>query len=124
MRCNSDSARRIFHKLASIEESYSILLANTEHGAKSESIALSNARGRTMAIDAFSGVDLPPFDRAEMDGYAVSSEDIEGASDQRPVSLEVICSISAGDGSPAEVRRGTCAEIATGAPLPRGADSV
>jgi len=124
MRDNSDNARKIFHKLASIEESYSILLANTEHGTRSESIALSNARGRTMAIDAFSSVDLPPFDRAEMDGYAVSSEDIEGASDQRPVSLEVVGSISAGDGSPAEVRRGTCAEIATGAPLPRGADSV
>jgi len=121
---SSGNARKIFHRLASIEESYSILLANTEHGAKEEQLALSNARGRVLATDVFSGVDLPPFDRAEMDGYAVSSEDIEGASDQRPVSLEVISSISAGDGPSVEVRRGTCAEIATGAPLPRGADSV
>ncbi len=119
-----DKERKIFHKLVSIEESYSLLLANTEHGTKTETIDLSKARGRILAADVFSSVDLPPFDRAEMDGYAVSSEDIEGASDQRPVSLEAICSISAGDSQLVEVMRGSCAEIATGAPLPRGTDSI
>lgn len=54
----------------------------------------------------------------------MASEDIEGASDQKPSSLELIGSISAGDGALLDIRKGCCAEIATGAPMPRGADSV
>ncbi len=119
-----DKGRKIFHTLASIEDAYSLLLENTEHAPLAEQINISHARGRVLTADVFARIDLPTFDRAEMDGYAVASEDVEGASDQHPISLEVIGSISAGDSALLEVRKGSCAEIATGAPMPRGADSV
>jgi putative molybdopterin biosynthesis protein len=118
------AGRKIFHRLATIEEAREILSKSTSNELRTESVRLDDSGGRVLAESVFSEVDLPPFDRAEMDGFAVVSEDLEGASEQKPVRLKVVGSIGAGEPMHREIRRGEGAEIATGAPMPRGADSV
>lgn len=69
-------------------------------------------------------MDLPLFDNSAMDGYAVRAEDVASASRQRPVTLPVVGEISAGSARPFAISAGTAVKIMTGAPIPRGADSV
>jgi molybdenum cofactor synthesis domain-containing protein len=69
-------------------------------------------------------MDVPPFDRAAMDGYAVIAEDTFGASTFEPKTLHCIETVFTGQVPRERVSRGTCIEIATGAPLPDGADAV
>lgn len=79
--------------------------------------------GRVLAVDVTAPIDLPPFDNSQMDGYAVASDDLSGASGELPVSLRVAPHIPAGStGRPLE--RGWAAPIMTGAPIPTGADAV
>src|SRR5206468_11622279 len=66
----------------------------------------------------------PPFARSAMGGYAVIAADTEGASRETPVRLRQLGRIFTGTVSTQIVARGTCAEIATGAPLPAGSDAV
>lgn len=121
---NIKSERRIFHKLATVEDALGLLMKRSAFACGHEAVKLEDAAGRVLAESVVSGIDLPPFDRAEMDGYAVNSEDVESASETRPSSLKVVGTINAGDLPKIALGRGECAEIATGAPLPRGADSV
>lgn len=116
--------RRIFHRLLSVEEARARILSSIRIEQKSEFVKISDSSGRVLARSIVANMDLPPFDRAEMDGFAVSSSDIEGASEQRPVVLRVVGRIDAGEVSLKEINRGECMEIATGAPMPKGADSV
>uniref|UniRef100_A0A7C3J243 Molybdopterin biosynthesis protein n=1 Tax=Candidatus Methanomethylicus mesodigestus TaxID=1867258 RepID=A0A7C3J243_9CREN len=118
------SERRIFHKLATVEDAIELLMERSACACGHESVQLDDAVGMVLAESVTSGMDLPPFDRAEMDGYAVNSEDVEGASETRPSSLKAVGSINAGDLPKIALQKGECAEIATGAPMPRGADSV
>ncbi|HWS88339.1 MAG TPA: gephyrin-like molybdotransferase Glp [Pyrinomonadaceae bacterium] len=85
-----------------------------------ERVALGEALGRVLAEDAFADTDLPPFDRAQMDGYAVRSEDLR----ETPARLRVVGEAAAGDGWRGALRAGEAVRIMTGAPLPAGADSV
>ena len=68
--------------------------------------------------------DLPLFDNSAMDGYAIRSEDVVGASREQPVVLPVVGEIAAGSGRPFAISAGTAVKIMTGAPIPRGADAV
>ncbi len=68
--------------------------------------------------------DLPLFDNSAMDGYAIRSEDLAGASRAQPVVLPVVGEIAAGSGRPFAISAGTAVKIMTGAPIPRGADAV
>src|SRR5919112_2424585 len=85
-----------------------------------ERVALGEALGRVLAEDVFADTDLPPFDRAQMDGYAVRSEDLRGA----PARLRVVGEAAAGSGWRGTLGAGEAVRIMTGAPLPAGADSV
>ncbi|QBI55861.1 molybdotransferase-like divisome protein Glp [Streptomonospora litoralis] len=85
---------------------------------------LLSAHGGVLAEPVASRVSLPQFDNSAMDGYAVAAADLAGASADEPVRLPVVADIPAGDVSAVAVRRGHCARIMTGAPLPRGADAV
>lgn len=89
-----------------------------------ERVRLDDAAGRVAAADVASPIDVPPFARSAMDGYAVIASDTEGASRDHPVRLRQLDRIFTGTVSTQVVTRGTCAEIATGAPLPAGADAV
>jgi molybdopterin molybdotransferase len=87
-------------------------------------VALTAAADRVLAQDVVSTVDVPPFARAAMDGYAVRAEDTSGASRTAPARLRCIEQVFTGQIAAHTVQPGQCAEVATGAPLPEGADAV
>lgn len=89
-----------------------------------EEVDLLEAVNRVLAEDVVAEIDVPPFDRALMDGYAVRSEDTYLAQEDNPVTLKVVGSIRAGDTPDIQVKRGEAVEIATGAPIPKGCDAV
>ena len=85
-----------------------------------ERVALAAALGRALAEEIVADTDLPPFDRARMDGYAVRAEDTKGA----PARLRIAGEAAAGKGWRGTLRAGEAVRIMTGAPVPAGADSV
>jgi putative molybdopterin biosynthesis protein len=90
-----------------------------------ESIALESCLGRVLAEDVRAEVDVPGFDRSNMDGFAVRAEDTYGASEEAPARLRLNDeTIPTGVAPRVEVRPGTATSIATGGMLPRGADAV
>jgi molybdopterin molybdotransferase len=89
-----------------------------------ESVALSHASGRVVATAPAAAVDVPPFDRAAMDGYAVRAEDTFGAGKYEPKVLRVREKVYTGQVPTVTIGAGECVEIATGAPMPSGADAV
>jgi len=80
--------------------------------------------GQVLAEDVYSSLNVPPLDNSAMDGYAVQSRDTRGASRESPRFLRVIGTVSAGSIAECEVEPGTAVRIMTGAPIPKGADSV
>jgi putative molybdopterin biosynthesis protein len=90
-----------------------------------ESVPLAEALGRVLAEDVLAEVDVPGFDRSNMDGFAVRAEDTYGASEEEPRRLRVNPeSIPTGLAPSLEVAPGSATPIATGGMLPRGADAV
>ncbi|HUV40129.1 MAG TPA: molybdopterin molybdenumtransferase MoeA, partial [Planctomycetota bacterium] len=83
-------------------------------------LPLVDALGCVLAKPVASDLDLPPFDKSAMDGYAVRSVDVA----KTPVELTVVEELPAGVAPTKTVTRGTCAKIMTGAPVPEGADTV
>ncbi len=92
---------------------------------RTETIGLEAALGRVLAEDVRSDVDVPGFDRSNMDGFAVRAEDTFGAAEEEPVRLTLNAeTIPTGVEPGIEVAGGTATPIATGGMLPRGADCV
>jgi molybdenum cofactor synthesis domain-containing protein len=91
---------------------------------RTERVRLVDANGRAAAADVHSTRDVPPFSRAGMDGFAVRAEDTFGASRYEPKTLRVIDKVYTGQVPTKAVEAGTAVEIATGAPMPHGADAV
>ena len=91
---------------------------------RTERVVLVDANGRVAAADVASTRDVPPFSRAGMDGYAVRAEDTFGASRYEPKTLQVIEKVYTGQVPSRTIEAGTAVEIATGAPMPAGADAV
>jgi molybdopterin molybdotransferase/putative molybdopterin biosynthesis protein len=90
-----------------------------------ESVALPDSRMRVLARDVVAAVDAPPFDRSNVDGFAVRAADTVGASNGKPKVLVLNAEVIACGSSPAiTVAPGTCTAIATGGVIPRGADAV
>lgn len=89
-----------------------------------EKVSLLEALGRVIAEDIYADRDIPPLDNSGMDGYAVRSEDLQNASSDHPVRLEVIEDLPAGFLSKKKVQKGQAIRIMTGAPIPKGADTV
>ena len=80
--------------------------------------------GHVLAEDIYAVEHIPPFDNSAMDGFAVLAEDVQGASEETPVSLSVIETIAAGYAPAKRIERGQAARIMTGAMMPAGADAV
>ena len=116
--------RKIFRELVSIEEAKKRLFSKIKIERKIEEVPLIDAYGRILAEDCYSSIDVPPFDRATMDGYAVKAEDTFGAEEDKPIALKVIGKVEAGEVPSVEVRQGTAVEISTGAVIPKGANAV
>jgi molybdopterin molybdotransferase len=91
---------------------------------EAEEVPLLESLGRVLATDARSDIDVAPFDNSAMDGYAVHASDLTAATEDSPVTLEVVSHIAAGDSSELEIGPGQAARIMTGAPVPPGADAV
>ena len=90
-----------------------------------ESVPLAGALARVLAHDVVAAVDAPPFDRSNVDGFALRSVDIAGASDSAPKTLALNAEvITCGHAPEIEVAPGTATTIATGGVIPRGADAV
>jgi putative molybdopterin biosynthesis protein len=90
-----------------------------------EEISLEHALGRVLAEDIRSEIDVPGFDRSNMDGFAVRAADTFGASEEEPVELRLTGeTIATGEFPEREVAPGSATPIATGGMLPRGADAV
>jgi molybdopterin molybdotransferase len=107
-----------------LDEARQILLDAARPIERTERISIRDAHGRVIAQPAVSAIDVPPFDRAAMDGYAVVAEDTFGASASEPRVLRCVESIYTGQVPSERVVSGTCIEVATGALLPDGANAV
>jgi molybdopterin molybdotransferase len=99
-----------------IEEAYNLVTGAVEPMGK-ERVDIKASLHRVLAEDIVSDVDMPPFNKSAMDGYACKAEDLDKA-------LSIIETIPAGKAPEKKVESGQCSEIMTGAPLPRGADCV
>jgi molybdopterin molybdotransferase len=115
---------RPFTSTISIAEARAQIEAGMPLIDRREQVPLADARGRVMAADLVAAADVPPFNRASMDGYAVLSADTTGASRDAAVRLRLGGRVFTGDMPSAAVTPGTCVEVATGAPMPAGADAV
>ena len=89
-----------------------------------EKIPLDQALGRVLAEDVVSRVNNPPLDNSAMDGYALIAQDIQSATPENPVKLEVVEEIAAGYTAKGTLKPGQTMRIMTGAPIPPGADAV
>ena len=89
-----------------------------------ERVPLALSVDRVLAADVRASTPLPPFDNSAMDGFALRAADIKDAAPGNPVELDVLETVRAGETGRLEVTPGSAVRIMTGAPLPRGADSV
>ncbi|MCL2116186.1 MAG: molybdopterin molybdotransferase MoeA [Methanobrevibacter sp.] len=110
-------------ELIPLSESLAILKENQKI-METEVINLEDSYLRVLTKEIYSLHDSPPFDKSAMDGYAVKAEDTFGASANVVKNLKIIDQIGAGDFSTKEVKEGEAIKIATGAPIPKGANAV
>ena len=111
-------------RLRTVEEARAAVLAAVSGPVATEIAFLSEALGRVVAEPVVARTSLPPWDNSAMDGYAIRATDTVGATEDSPVTLEVVGEVSAGSAPDVEVPRGGAVRIATGAPIPPKADSV
>ena len=105
--------------MISVAEAIRIVQAHA-HPLPTESVNIAEARGRFLAEDVVADCDLPPFDRSQMDGYAIRASDVSDA----PSTLRIAGESAAGRGWHQQMQAGEAVRIMTGAPVPEGADSV
>ena len=110
--------------LISLEEGMRILLDIAQPIRRAERVPLLQASGRVLAEPIVAAADVPPFSRAAMDGYAVIAQDTFGAGNFNPVRLRIVEVVHAADIAQGAVTSGGCIQVATGAPVPPGADAV
>lgn len=116
---------KVFHRLMKVDEAIELVKRHLKPlSLELERVPLTEALGRVLAESIVSPVDYPPFDRATVDGYAVNSISLFNADEENPIKLRVIGEVKAGELPGLEVKLGEAAEIHTGAPIPRGADSI
>jgi molybdopterin molybdotransferase len=107
----------------SIGEALETMLQAVEP-CETEEVTLDAAAGRTLAAPVVSPIDQPPWDNSAMDGYAVLASDVRGATTAAPAVLRVLEDVPAGARPAQPLAAGLATRIMTGAPVPRGADSV
>ena len=123
MTQHGHSHRHYDESMLSVEEALDRIL-DSVHVLDAEEKPLLEALGQVLAEDAISEYNIPPLDNSAMDGYAVKAADVVGASKDRPVTLEVVGTVAAGELPRDKVARGKAVRIMTGAPIPKGADAV
>lgn len=109
--------------MLSVEEYRGRLLEGVSRLAV-RTVALPDSVGRASAYDVYSHLDLPPYDAAAMDGFAVRAEDLAGADRGCPVTMSIAGEIRMGAGADADIGPTRAVAVSTGGRLPAGADSV
>ncbi|MEM3437356.1 MAG: molybdopterin-binding protein [Nitrososphaerales archaeon] len=118
-------SRVIFKKLITVEEALKVLHTHIKpHRLGIEEVKITEAYGRILGENVIARIDLPPFSRAIVDGYAVKAVDTSFASEVNPVKLRVAGRVSAGEDPSLKINEKECVEIDTGAIIPKGADAV
>lgn len=107
-----------------LDEARGIIERTVQPIHRVERVRLQDANGRVLARTATATLDVPPFARAAMDGYAVRAADTSGAARTSPHTLRRIEQLFTGEVSRQTIAADECIEIATGAPMPPGADAV
>ncbi|HEY9461549.1 MAG TPA: gephyrin-like molybdotransferase Glp [Vicinamibacterales bacterium] len=115
---------RPFKGTISLDEARTIIDRSILPITRVARVSLDHANGRVLAETITSNADVPPFARAAMDGFAVRAQDTSGASRTTPRTLRRIEKVFTGQMPAQTVGAGQCIEIATGAPMPAGADAV
>jgi len=115
---------RPFTSVMPFEDARRLVMAAAVPIERIERVAVGDADGRVIARDVTATADVPGFDRAAMDGYAVIAADTAGTSTGAPRRLTCVGRLFTGETTTRVVRAGECIEIATGAPMPDGADAV
>ena len=118
------TSRGVPDALRSLEEARASVLASIGGPTEPEQIPTADALWRVLAEPVTAATSLPPWDNSAMDGYAVRAMDLIGATDATPVLLRVIGEVAAGAIGTVTVEPGSAVRIATGAPVPPGADAV
>ena len=106
------------------ETALKLLLEHAFPSERTQTCSLPDALGRVLAEDVVSPMSVPPFDRSPLDGYALKSVDIEGATKEKPACLRVIGEADAGCTAHFTVASGEALRIMTGAPVPESCDCV
>jgi molybdenum cofactor synthesis domain-containing protein len=113
-----------FKRLMDRQTALRIIAENVARINRIEEVPIEEASGRILASDAVAAFNVPPFDRCAMDGYGVKAQDTFGATGTSPKRFRVIGEQHAGEVYHRVVGDGECIQVATGSPLPKGADSV
>jgi molybdopterin molybdotransferase len=107
--------------LLAVDEVERIIAERVVPVAEVETVPLNAARGRVIAADVVAPIDLPPFDNAAVDGYAVRHADLAAKAD---TALAIVERVTAGRAASHTLQAGEAIRIFTGAPMPAGADTV
>jgi len=118
------SSMRPIRETIPLEEARQLMRDATRPVDRTETVPLEAAHQRVLARAIVAAQDVPPFSRAAMDGYAVVAADTFGAGQFAPTTLRLIEKVYTGQVPAQPVVGGGCTEIATGAPMPVGADAV
>jgi len=113
-----------FRLLISREEALKTALDSARPIERAERVPIEESSGRVLAEGIVADEYVPPFDRAAMDGYAVKAEDTYGTSNLDPRNFKLVAVLHAGESTSARVNKSECIRIATGCPVPPGADAV
>lgn len=113
-----------FYQTISVDEVEAILSEKLKSPNQSEEVDIKFALGRVLAKDIISSIDVPGFPKSRMDGYAVKAENTFNAEEDYPITLTKIGEIRAGEIFDKKLMDKECVQIATGAPIPKGANAV
>jgi molybdenum cofactor synthesis domain-containing protein len=115
----------MFRKLMTFDEAKKVISEQLKPQALGEEeISLLEAYNRVLRENVVSALEIPPFNRSTVDGYAVQAADTFGAEEKQPVKLKLCGVVNVGEPPKISVGKGEAAEIVTGAPVPDGADAV
>ena len=113
-----------FKELVSYEEALKRIHKSIKPINRTQSVPIEKALDRVLAQEIMANMSVPPFNRAAMDGYAVKAEETFGASSFKPKTLKLTEILHAGASSNEVLDKGECIQVATGSPVPKGADAV
>ena len=126
----TDSAQTTHTKMRPIrdtiplDQALALIIEAARPVERTTRVGLTDAHRRVLSSPITATQDVPPFNRAAMDGFAVIAEDTFGAGRQNPQSLRRVETVHTGNVPTTRLSRGECTEIATGAPMPDGGDAV